>query len=139
MISDFNLQIPTTMMSKCRFSYIEQGDPVSLEEFNKRSSEDDQLGYHNYMDTAIQGLLKESRDKFKGWVSLYSVPTNVDLSYKKVTDGHPLRLWRCSTEVEAPPYVALDRVKDERQVFHMESFECVHVSELNAICLHIKN
>jgi hypothetical protein len=113
------------MMSKCRFSYIEQGDPVSLEDFNKRSSEDEQLGYQNFMDTAIQGLLKESRDKFKGWVSLNSVPTSVDLSYKKVTDGHPLRLWRCSAEVEAPPYVVLDRVKDERLVCYTESSKCI--------------
>lgn len=113
------------MMSKCRFSYIEQGDPVSLEEFNKRSSEEDQLAYHTYVDTAIQGLLKESRDKFKGWVSLNSVPTDVDLSYKKVTDGHPLRLWRCSAEVEAPPYVALDRVKDERSVSQLGVFLCI--------------
>ncbi|XP_056009858.1 rho GTPase-activating protein 7-like isoform X3 [Ostrea edulis] len=124
--------IPTTMMSKCRFSYIEQGDPVSLEEFNKRSSEDDQLGYHNYMDTAIQGLLKESRDKFKGWVSLYSVPTNVDLSYKKVTDGHPLRLWRCSTEVEAPPYVALDRVKDERHIWDEDLIKWRSIEKLDS-------
>lgn len=106
------------MMSKCRFSYIEQGDPVPLEEFNRRSSEDDQLAYHNFVDTAIQGLLKESRDKFKGWVSVSSVPTDVDLSYKKVTDGHLLRLWRCSTEVDGPPFAALECVKDERLVFH---------------------
>jgi hypothetical protein len=25
-----------------------------------------------------------------------------EISYKKVGDGHPLRLWRCKTEVEAP-------------------------------------
>ncbi|XP_061165174.1 rho GTPase-activating protein 7-like isoform X2 [Saccostrea echinata] len=124
--------IPTTMMSKCRFSYIEQGDPVSLEEFNKRSSQDGQLEYQAYVDTAIQGLLKESRDKFKGWVSVSSVPTDLDLSYKKVTDGHPLRLWRCSAEVEAPPYVALDRVKDERHTWDEDLIKWRSIERLDS-------
>ena len=103
------------MMSKCRFSYIEQGDPVSIEEFNKRSDEEE-TGHQTYVENAIQGLLKESRDKFKGWVSV-SMATEVDVSYKKVADGHPLRLWKCSTEVEAPPEIVLDRVRDERHVW----------------------
>ncbi|XP_062593844.1 rho GTPase-activating protein 7-like [Saccostrea cucullata] len=124
--------IPTAMMSKCRFSYIEQGDPVSLEEFNRRSSQDDQLEYQAYVDTAIQGLLKESRDKFKGWVSVNSVPTDVDLSYKKVTDGHPLRLWRCSAEVEAPPYVALDCVKDERHTWDEDLIKWRSIERLDS-------
>lgn len=44
-------------MSKCRFSYIEQGDPISLQEFNNNSSETEP-GYHGFVDTAIQALLK---------------------------------------------------------------------------------
>lgn len=44
-------------MSKCRFSYIEQGDPISLQEFNNNSSEMEP-GYHGFVDTAIQALLK---------------------------------------------------------------------------------
>ena len=44
-------------MSKCRFSYIEQGDPISLQEFNNNSSETEP-GYHGFLDTAIQALLK---------------------------------------------------------------------------------
>ena len=38
----------------------------------------------------------------------------VDVSYRKVGDGHPLRLWRVSTEVEAPPGELLQRVLRER-------------------------
>lgn len=44
-------------MNKCRFSYIEQGDPISLQEFNNNSSETEP-GYHGFVDTAIQALLK---------------------------------------------------------------------------------
>lgn len=38
----------------------------------------------------------------------------VDVAYRKVGDGHPLRLWRVSTEVEAPPGELLQRVLRER-------------------------
>jgi deleted in liver cancer protein len=34
----------------------------------------------------------------------------VDLAYKKVGDGHPLRVWRATTEVEAPPAEVLNRI-----------------------------
>lgn len=41
----------------------------------------------------------------------------VEMAYKKVGDGHPLRLWRVSTEVEAPPQELLQRVLRERHVW----------------------
>lgn len=39
------------------------------------------------------------------------------MAYKKVGDGHPLRLWKVSTEVEAPPTELLHRVLRERQLW----------------------
>lgn len=41
----------------------------------------------------------------------------VELSWKKVGDGHALRLWRVSTEVEAPPGELLNRVLRERRLW----------------------
>lgn len=41
----------------------------------------------------------------------------VEMAYKKVGDGHPLRLWRVSTEVEAPPTELLHRVLRERHLW----------------------
>jgi len=46
-----------------RFSYIEQGNPVTMEEFSIRSTEDTP-GYQSDVDTCIQGLLKV-KIKFK--------------------------------------------------------------------------
>jgi len=63
-------------------------------------------------------LLQESRDKFRGWVSLSSNAV-VDVSFKKVADGHPLRLWKFCVDVEAPPDIVLDRIKDERLEFKL--------------------
>lgn len=37
----------------------------------------------------------------RGWVSVNSLESSIEISYKKVGDGHPLRLWRAVTEIEA--------------------------------------
>uniref|UniRef100_A0A8B9LFY2 StAR-related lipid transfer (START) domain containing 8 n=1 Tax=Astyanax mexicanus TaxID=7994 RepID=A0A8B9LFY2_ASTMX len=52
----------------------------------------------------------------KGWHSVNG-PDNTELSYKKVGDGHPIRLWRISAEMEAPPPVVLQRVLRERHLW----------------------
>ncbi|XP_074651788.1 rho GTPase-activating protein 7-like isoform X2 [Tubulanus polymorphus] len=107
--------IPEDALKKCRFSYIEQGDPSTLEELCKTLS-DGKPNYPSYIESCIQGVLKESREKFKGWVSIPS-ETDVDLSYKKVGDGHPLRLWKCALDVPAPPIEVLNRVLRERHLW----------------------
>ncbi|PSN51869.1 hypothetical protein C0J52_04727 [Blattella germanica] len=54
----------------------------------------------------------------RGWVNMpCSTDHQVEMAYKKVGDGHPLRLWRVSTEVEAPPQELLQRVLRERHVW----------------------
>ncbi|XP_060065888.1 uncharacterized protein LOC132546194 [Ylistrum balloti] len=105
--------LSTSTLNKCRFSYIEQGNPVTMEEYTMRSTEDTP-GYQSDVETCIQGLQKESHDKFRGWVST-SCSHSIDVSYKKVADGHPLRLWKFQVDVEAPPDVVLDKLKNERQ------------------------
>ena len=57
--------------------------------------------------------VQEAHDKFKGWVTVSS-PAHVEFAFKKVGDGHPLRLWKCATEVEAPPVEVLNRILRER-------------------------
>ncbi|KAL5011439.1 hypothetical protein ScPMuIL_009990 [Solemya velum] len=107
--------IPPAMMKNCRFSYIEQGDPIPFDDFNKKN-EDDEPGYMSYVNSCIQGLLKESREKFRGWVNA-QISSEVELAYKKVVDSHPLRLWKCAVEVEAPPNEVLERVLNERHLW----------------------
>ncbi|KAJ6663171.1 hypothetical protein lerEdw1_010307, partial [Lerista edwardsae] len=68
------------------------------------------------LEASIQGLLKEASERFKGWLSTPG-PQNTELSCKKVGDGHPLRLWKVSAEVEAPPHAVLHRVLWERHLW----------------------
>lgn len=53
------------------------------------------------------------------------------MAYKKVGDGHPLRLWRVSTEVEAPPNELLHRVLRERHIWDPQLLKYRLVNKLD--------
>ncbi|XP_022086874.1 stAR-related lipid transfer protein 13-like isoform X3 [Acanthaster planci] len=121
--------VPEDLMTKCHFSYMDLGEPVELEELGRKSSEE-QGDYMSHMESCLQGLLKESRDKFKGWVVCPAVD-GVDVAYKKVGDGHPLRLWKCSVEIGAPPADILQRVLRERHLWDEDLVKWRTVDALN--------
>jgi len=54
------------------------------------------------------------------------------MAYKKVGDGHPLRLWRVCTEVEAPPTEVLTRILWERHVWDEELASAKVVMKMDA-------
>ncbi|KAL8181298.1 UNVERIFIED_CONTAM: hypothetical protein K2H54_053236 [Gekko kuhli] len=68
------------------------------------------------LEASVQSLLKEASERFKGWLSAPG-PQNTEMSSKKAGDGHPLRVWKVSTEVEAPPQAVLRRVLRERHLW----------------------
>ncbi|XP_052120713.1 rho GTPase-activating protein 7 isoform X2 [Frankliniella occidentalis] len=96
---------------QCHFTYMEESVPVALEELGSELNQD----WRGYLYACVNALLREARDRSRGWVTVSGGPEpSVDVAYRKVGDGHPLRLWRVSTEVEAPPGELLQRVLRER-------------------------
>ncbi|XP_071425311.1 stAR-related lipid transfer protein 8 isoform X2 [Pithys albifrons albifrons] len=85
---------------------------------------------HSYFEQSVQNLLKESSEKFKGWLSTPG-PLNTELSCKKVGDGNPLRLWKVSTDVEAPPAAVLHRVLRERHLWDEDLLQSKVVEALD--------
>ncbi|XP_046296208.1 stAR-related lipid transfer protein 8 isoform X1 [Marmota monax] len=69
-----------------------------------------------YMEESVQELLRDAAERFKGWVSVPG-PQRTELACRKAPDGHPLRMWKASTEVAAPPAVVLHRVLRERALW----------------------
>ncbi|XP_063807860.1 stAR-related lipid transfer protein 13 isoform X2 [Pseudophryne corroboree] len=106
-------EVPHEIIAQSRNSYVEADIHLPTVEELRKQMEEEAGSICTYFDNVIQGLQKEARDKFKGWVSLSS-PESTDLAYKKVGDGNPLRLWKASVEVEAPPSVVLNRILRER-------------------------
>ncbi|XP_012693396.1 stAR-related lipid transfer protein 13 isoform X4 [Clupea harengus] len=112
-------EIPHEMVTQSRNSYVEADLHAPTMEEMFKSLEEDDGSYQTHMELRLQGLLKEARDKAKGWVSCSSAD-NTELCYKKVGDGNPLRRWRVSVEVEAPPSVVLNRVLRERHLWDVD-------------------
>uniref|UniRef100_A0A8D0G369 START domain-containing protein n=1 Tax=Sphenodon punctatus TaxID=8508 RepID=A0A8D0G369_SPHPU len=110
-------QIPQDMMLQlCNSCVPADAHPLSLSELMSHSLQGKGKNFQVYLDESIQSLLKESSEKFKGWLSTPG-PRNTELSCRKVGDGHALRLWKVSAEVEAPPYTVLQRVLRERHLW----------------------
>ncbi|XP_058897559.1 stAR-related lipid transfer protein 13 isoform X2 [Kogia breviceps] len=109
-------EVPLEMVAQSHNSYMEaEIHPPTLEDLGAQLEESGAT-FHTYLEHLIQGLQKEAKEKFKGWVTC-SNTDNTDLAFKKVGDGHPLRLWKASVEVEAPPSVVLNRVLRERHLW----------------------
>ncbi|XP_005387762.2 PREDICTED: stAR-related lipid transfer protein 13 isoform X2 [Chinchilla lanigera] len=109
-------EVPHEMVAQSRSSYVEAEIHVPTLEDLGMQLEESGGTFHTYLEHLVQGLQKEAKEKFKGWVTCSS-PDNTDLAFKKVGDGNPLKLWKAAAEVEAPPAVVLNRVLRERHLW----------------------
>ncbi|VDD89297.1 unnamed protein product [Enterobius vermicularis] len=80
-------------------------DILSLTEFNST----DRNSPKNYLQQSSLDLLKEHRDRWKGWYVEGSV-NGIEVSSKKSVDRNSLRYFRVWVEVEAPPKEILTRI-----------------------------
>ncbi|KAG6931657.1 DLC1 Rho GTPase activating protein [Chelydra serpentina] len=123
-------QIPEEM-SRCRNSYTEQDlRPLSLEELGRINSTEPS-DYHCYLQDCMDDLLKEMKDKFKGWVS-YSTSEQAELAYKKVCEGPPLRLWKATIEVPAVPEEVLNRLLKEQHLWDEDLLDSKVIETLDS-------
>ncbi|XP_058793832.1 rho GTPase-activating protein 7 isoform X4 [Phymastichus coffea] len=121
--------VSSDILSQCHFNYMEESVPVPLEELGSELKQD----WRGYLYACTSALLKEGREKSRGWVSVNNpADSNVEMAYKKVGDGHPLRLWRVTTEVEAPPEELLHRVLRERHIWDPQLLKYRQVAKLDA-------
>ncbi|XP_014447037.1 stAR-related lipid transfer protein 13 isoform X2 [Tupaia chinensis] len=109
-------EVPHEMVTQSPNSYVEAEIHAPTLEDLGTQLEDSGATFHTYLEHLVQGLQKEAKEKFKGWVTCSSTD-NTDLAFKKVGDGNPLKLWKASVEVEAPPSVVLNRVLRERHLW----------------------
>lgn len=80
-------QVPHEMITQSRNSYVDaEVHSPTLDELGKQVDEEGG-NYQMYLETLMQNLQKEAKEKFKGWVTCSSVE-NAELAYKKVIWGH---------------------------------------------------
>lgn len=99
------------MLHVCRFTHLEMGDPVPYYELglDRRGSGN----MYSYLDSCVQTVLREARKKFKSWTHV-DIPGDVDVSYLKLSDGVPLRVWRGMVEVDASSSIIYQRLWADR-------------------------
>uniref|UniRef100_A0A5S6QTK0 Rho-GAP domain-containing protein n=1 Tax=Trichuris muris TaxID=70415 RepID=A0A5S6QTK0_TRIMR len=69
-----------------------------------------------HYDICCGSLIKEHADKWRGWSTEGSY-YGAEVSTKRAADSYPLKMWRCWTEVQAPPKEVLFRILCERNLW----------------------
>ncbi|XP_040907340.1 rho GTPase-activating protein 7 isoform X2 [Toxotes jaculatrix] len=88
----------------------------SLPEEGQCGGEEKQEERRNKLQQSTQHLLREAREKSRGWES-HPAPEHVELAFKKMDDGCPLWMWRGSVEVDAPQKELLHRLLREQELW----------------------
>ncbi|KAK3507372.1 hypothetical protein QTP70_014895, partial [Hemibagrus guttatus] len=102
-------QIPEEVCG-CRNSYMEQAlIPPRMEDLL-----DESQGYRSLVKESMDALLKEAKEKFKGYDTC-STPEHAELAYKKVNDGWSLRQWKVCVDVAAGVDEVLQRIVREQE------------------------
>lgn len=109
--------VPPSMYSRLHLSTLSNMEPVHLDEFYVYSRHKPGPDYRSFGEEHIQILLKEAHDKNRGWTPITVSVPNIEVTQRKPQDGHPLRQWKCSVEIEAPPIEVLNRVLHERHTW----------------------
>lgn len=107
------LQIPKELLNQCKSGEMKECSVVQLSELGSENNGD----WRTYLHDCQQALLKEVREKGRGWMPVHTYFNKIEVSYKKVIDGHPLRLWKTCAEIEAPPAEVLVRLLRERHIW----------------------
>ncbi|KAM6940538.1 rho GTPase-activating protein 7 [Xenentodon cancila] len=116
-------------MNRCRNSYVEQALlPPRLQELLGEDAGDG--GYRVFLQDSLDALLKDAKDKFKGYDSC-STPEHAELACRKVHDGFPLRLWKVTVEIPASPEEVLMRVLREQRLWDEDLLESRVVETLD--------
>lgn len=121
------LQIPEDFLKQCKSSEIKETKAKLLCDLGS-----DMGGWKKYLNECQINLLREAKDRQRGWVSIASHYQRVEIAFKKVADGIPLRLWKVSAEIEAPPSEVLHRILRERHVWDPELRSAKIVAQLES-------
>lgn len=80
------VQVPQELVAQSHNSYVEAAIHAPTLEDLGTQLEESGATFHTYLEHLVQGLQKEAKEKFKGWVTCSSTD-NTDLAFKKVISG----------------------------------------------------
>ncbi|GJQ82165.1 hypothetical protein Trydic_g3619 [Trypoxylus dichotomus] len=116
--------IPEDLLNQCNSSEMKV---VLWSELSLENNGD----WRTYLAKCQTALLNEVKERSKGWITIPSHYDKIEISYKKVADNHPLRLWKVYLEVDASPIDVFNRIVKERHVWDNGLESCRVVSEID--------
>ncbi|XP_056646432.1 stAR-related lipid transfer protein 13 [Diorhabda sublineata] len=121
-------KIPRDFINQCNSSDMKEIKPKLLTDIG-----DDIGGWREYLNECQSNLLKETKEKSRGWVQIPPPCPNskILMFYKKVADGLPLRLWKISAEIEAPPSEVTHRILRERHMWDSDLVSAKIIAQLD--------
>ncbi|XP_076446493.1 rho GTPase-activating protein 7-like isoform X2 [Babylonia areolata] len=125
--------VPPSMYSRLHLSTLSNMEPVHLDEFYAKGKQPGP-DYKAFGEENIQVLLKEAHDKNRGWAPMPVSVSGIEVMFRKPQDGHPLRQWKCSVEIEAPPIEVLNRILHERHKWDDDMLSWQVVERLDRHC-----
>ncbi|KAK6173294.1 hypothetical protein SNE40_016771 [Patella caerulea] len=120
--------IPPWIYSRLHMSS-DKNEPAPLEQYYQKNNTG-RPDVRSFGEDTIQQLLKEAHEKNRGWLS-YSCQNAVDVCYRKPHDSHPLREWKCTVEIEAPPVEVLNRLLHERHMWDEDMLSWAEVNQIS--------
>ncbi|KAK9718983.1 RhoGAP domain [Popillia japonica] len=112
LIKNYNnlFTIPEDLLNQCNSSEMKV---VLWSELSLENNGD----WRTYLEKCQTALLNEVKEKTRGWIVIPSHYDKIEMSYKKVADNHPLRLWKVYLEIDASPIDIFNRIVKERHLW----------------------
>ncbi|GCC21964.1 rho GTPase-activating protein 7 isoform X1 [Chiloscyllium punctatum] len=120
--------VPEQWVEQCQSLPINQDFQTECDDSPNNS--DWYLNIKATLQGSLQNMLKEGKEKFKGWISCSSVE-HVEIMYKKIDDNHPLRVWKVSTEVDKTPEEILKHLLREHHLWEKDLVQSKVIENLD--------
>ncbi|XP_050497225.1 rho GTPase-activating protein 7-like [Diabrotica virgifera virgifera] len=118
-------KIPRRFINQCTSREMKEIKPKLFTDIG-----DDKEGWREYLIECHSNLIKES----KGWKEISPLCKNSKISifYKKASDGLPLRFWKVSAELDAPPSEVKNRILRERHIWDPDLLAAKIIKQLGS-------
>ncbi|XP_031335830.1 rho GTPase-activating protein 7 isoform X1 [Photinus pyralis] len=119
--------VPREFLNQCKSHGMNDSIAVQLSDLGTSL----EGGWVSYMQECQSALLREVKEKNRGWIVVSSAYPKIELSYKKVEDGYPLRLWKVCADIEAPPTEVVHRILRERHIWDDDLHSAKIIAQMN--------
>ncbi|KAF5274760.1 hypothetical protein FQR65_LT04313 [Abscondita terminalis] len=119
--------IPREFLNQCKLNGMNDSVAVQLSDLGASL----EGGWQGYMQECQTALLREVKEKNRGWIMVSSAYPKIELSYKKVEDGYPLKLWKVCADIEAPPTEVVHRILRERHIWDDDLHSAKIIAQMN--------